>query len=98
MTEQQQNKGKTKQEIVNGEGVSWHDKNARIIERGDIIKVYHFTGARRKRYYMYKQCLGISNVGASKMMTFGHLNFTDEYYHLSPSENWLVNQRNNPND
>lgn len=74
---------------MSDEITSWHDKNGRIIERGDIVKVFHFIGARRKRYYMYKQCLGTSKVGATTMMTFGHLNFSDEFYHLSPSENWL---------
>ena len=30
------------------------DKNGREIREGDVLKVFHFTGARRKRYYMYK--------------------------------------------
>ena len=32
-----------------------YDKNRREIMRGDIVKVFHFVGARRKRHYMYKQ-------------------------------------------
>jgi len=30
------------------------DKNGREIMVGDTLKVYHFTGARRKKYFMYK--------------------------------------------
>lgn len=30
------------------------DKNGREIMPGDTLKIYHFTGARRKKYYMYK--------------------------------------------
>ena len=30
------------------------DKYGRTIEHGDLLKVFHFTGARRKKYYMYK--------------------------------------------
>lgn len=33
------------------------DKTGREIEPGDILKVFHFTGARRKRHWMYKQAL-----------------------------------------
>ena len=31
------------------------DKNRRPIRVGDVLKVFHFTGARRKRHFMYKQ-------------------------------------------
>ena len=30
------------------------DKNGREIMPGDTLKIYHFTGARRKRHYLYK--------------------------------------------
>lgn len=30
------------------------DKNGYEIRPGDVLKVYHFTGARRKQYFMYK--------------------------------------------
>lgn len=30
------------------------DKNGVPIEEFDVLKVYHFTGVRRKKYYMYK--------------------------------------------
>ncbi len=32
-----------------------YDKNRREVMQGDIVKVFHFVGARRKRHYMYKQ-------------------------------------------
>ena len=31
------------------------DKHRRPIRVGDVLKVFHFTGARRKKYFMYKQ-------------------------------------------
>lgn len=30
------------------------DKNGREIHDNDVIKVFHFEGARRKKHYMYK--------------------------------------------
>lgn len=31
------------------------DKNLIPLRVGDVLKVFHFTGARRKKHYMYKQ-------------------------------------------
>lgn len=31
-----------------------YDKNRRPIQDGDILKVFHFIGERRKKHYMYK--------------------------------------------
>lgn len=57
------------------------DKNGRQIERGDILKVFHFTGARNKRHYMYKQALGTKMLGSgSAYMMFSHLDLDDKYY------------------
>lgn len=36
------------------EDKTYHDKRGRRISAGAVLKVYHFTGARRKRYFMYK--------------------------------------------
>ena len=69
------------------------DKTGREIKRGDIVKVYHFTGARRRKYYMYKQCLGLRKIHPShdfEMFAFSHLNFSDEVYHISPKEGMLL--------
>lgn len=56
-----------------------YDKRGTPIERGDVVKVYHFTGARRRRYYMYKQCLGVNTYpnGTQEYLFFAHLNFAD---------------------
>jgi hypothetical protein len=35
-----------------------YDKMGREIMCGDVLKVFHFTGTRRKRYYMYKHVVG----------------------------------------
>ena len=39
------------------------DKHGREIQVGDLLKVYHFTGRRRKRYFMYKQVVGTKWLG-----------------------------------
>lgn len=57
------------------------DKRGIPIARGDIVKVFHFTGARRKRNYMYKQCLGPQMLHPSHerpYIMFSHLNFVDD--------------------
>ena len=57
------------------------DKNGRQIERGDIVKVFHFTGARNKRHYMYKQALGTKVLGSgTEYIMFGHLDLDGKYY------------------
>ena len=54
-----------------------YDKNGREIMRGDIVKVFHFTAAlRRKKHYMYKQSLGIER----GRMRFSHLDLDDKWY------------------
>lgn len=71
------------------------DKHGIPIERGDIVKVFHFVGARRKRHYMYKQCLGLSRYPSSpdgwQKVFFSHLNFReigddDGPYHEEPGK------------
>lgn len=39
------------------------DKNMRPFRVGDVLKLYHFTGARKKKYYMYKQIVGTRWLG-----------------------------------
>ena len=36
------------------------DVNGVKFRQFDVLKVYHYTGARRKKCYMYKQVLGVS--------------------------------------
>lgn len=57
------------------------DKTGREIERGDVLKVFHFTGRRNKRHYMYKQALGVKTLGSgSEYMMISHLELKDDYY------------------
>lgn len=57
-----------------------YDKNGIPFERGDVVKVFHFTDARRKRHFMYQHCLGTQSIGPSGMpyMMFSHLNFIED--------------------
>jgi hypothetical protein len=63
-----------------------YDKTGRAIEAGDILKVFHFVGARRKHYYMYKQVLGVEALNETsehRYLKVGHLTFDPrEYYHV----------------
>lgn len=57
------------------------DKNGRQIERGDVLKVYHFTGPRRKRYFMYKQAMGTRKLGSgTEYAVIDHLDLDGRYY------------------
>ncbi|WP_312814387.1 hypothetical protein [Brevundimonas sp.] len=56
------------------------DKRGIPIERGDIVKVFHFIGARGKRHYMYKQCLGsqlLHPSNTAERMIFSHLDLDE---------------------
>jgi len=58
-----------------------YDKNRREIRRGDILKVFHFTGARNKRHYMYKQALGkMRYVTDPPYLKIGHIDFSNDFY------------------
>jgi hypothetical protein len=61
-------------------GINLFDKRGIPFERGDVVKVFHFTGARRKRYYMYHQCIGVQNLGlaSTPYAAFSHLNFIED--------------------
>lgn len=68
-------------------GAVVRDKNGRQIVAGDILKVYHFTAAlRRKKHYMFKQAMGVVYLGKrapEPFMAFSHLDFTEtRYYEL----------------
>jgi len=34
--------------------IIYKDSNGKIIKEGAILKVFHFTGSRNKKHYMYK--------------------------------------------
>lgn len=53
------------------------DKTGREIMVGDVLKVYHFRGARwRKHYYMFKQIVGTKVIGKGRhvYLVVSHLN------------------------
>lgn len=57
------------------------DKTGRQIEQGDILKVFHFTGRRNKRHYMYKQVTGFKTLGSgTEYMMISHLELCDSGY------------------
>lgn len=60
-----------------------YDKTGREILVGDVLKLYHFTGARRKQHYMYKQVTGIrpTKSGAA-LLEISHLNLKAGTYHV----------------
>lgn len=62
------------------------DKKGRKLELGDILKIYHFTGARRKKFYIYKQVISeVSKFNNDKsFFLISHLSFPDRdaSYHL----------------
>lgn len=48
-----------------------YDKKGRLVEVGDVLKVYHFTGGRRKKYYMYKLVMSVDGLG--KCLSIGDI-------------------------
>lgn len=72
------------------------DKTGREIMIGDVLKVLHFIGARRKRHYMYKHVLRQITMGTvergnvSPYLFLSHLNLReDEGYHLPLDGSWM---------
>lgn len=61
-----------------------HDLKGRPIMPGDVLKIYHFTAAlRRKRHYMYKQAIEVVMLGNDNplpFMKFSHLDLSQDYY------------------
>lgn len=53
-----------------------YDKNGVAIQIGDLLKIFHFTGPRRKKNYLYKFVQG-SSVGiacGTEYLEINHLN------------------------
>lgn len=52
------------------------DKRSRPIEPGDILKVFHYVGARGKHQFMYKQAVAYIELPNSKSpwLKISHLN------------------------
>jgi hypothetical protein len=55
------------------------DKNGRQIMPGDTLKVFHYVGSRRKKYYMYKYVV----TEYEDSLLLSHLTPKEEYYHLT---------------
>lgn len=67
--------------MTQGDVIDLFDKRGIPFVRGDIVKVFHFVDRRRKRHYMYHQCLGTRPIGknASPYVAFSHLNFIEDH-------------------
>lgn len=60
------------------------DKTGRKIMVGDVLKVYHFTAAlRRKKHFMYKQvAIADRFKDGTPIFRVVHLDLTDDFYTL----------------
>jgi len=56
------------------------DKNQRRIMPDDVLKVFHFTGARRKKYYMYKIAIAYNVFNGSLFLVIEHIPHGGVYY------------------
>ncbi|MCH6203890.1 hypothetical protein L3V16_08540 [Brucella ciceri] len=68
------------------------DKTGREIMVGDVLKVYHFTEARRrKKHFMYKQvtCKEAFRDGRP-IFKVSHLDLSDDYYTIVCNEAHLT--------
>lgn len=66
--------------VTEGQGDGLYDKTGREIMVGDVLKVFHYVAAlRRKRCYMYKQVVRTKPLGKSGQPYFvlSHLNMKD---------------------
>lgn len=61
-----------------------YDKTGREIMQGDVLKVFHFVGRRRKRHFMYKQVVGERLLGKDQnpYWRISHLNQRDDEGYL----------------
>lgn len=51
------------------------DEHGREIKIGDVLRVFHFIGARRKHHYMYKQAVRYQeHEGGGGYLLVSHLN------------------------
>lgn len=60
------------------------DEKGREILVGDVLKVFHFFGARRKKYWMYKQVVERTTLGFATPVPaykLSHLNLRPESYY-----------------
>ena len=48
------------------------DERGKVIQPGDVLKVFHFVGVNRKRHFMYKQA--VEYVKDGRWLKISHLN------------------------
>jgi len=68
--------------------LEYYDSEGNILNEGDIIRVFHFIGARRKRkHFMYKQVgkiehyEGTDNIKRTRLKLY-HLPLGEGFYHV----------------
>lgn len=54
-----------------------YDEKGFLIRPLDLLKMYHFTGSRKKKHYMYKQV-----IERDGFLVGVHLNGTEEWFDL----------------
>ena len=65
------------------------DSVGNALKPGDIIRMYHFTGARNRKYYMYKRFLGYKEKNGTTFAIYQSL--TDEGHGFTDARNKLKN-------
>jgi nuclear transport factor 2 (NTF2) superfamily protein len=66
----------------------YYDKHGREIKEFAVLKVFHFTGARKKKHYMYKWVRLIEDKG-KKYWYAQHLNDNTAFFEKG-SDKWLT--------
>lgn len=64
------------------ETMEFFDRKGRRLELFDIVKVFHYMGARRKRNYMYKQVVEKKLTGGVGFFVLHHLQSCGETFLL----------------
>ena len=41
--------------------INYYDKNGIPILEGDLLRAYHFTGARKRKHYLYKKAIWLKS-------------------------------------
>jgi hypothetical protein len=73
-----------------------YDKHGIPIMVGDVLKVFHFIGARRKRHYMYKMCIDSGMWGQKEhspeyhWLRFSHLDMSSDSYYEERNDRILT--------
>nr|WP_081274468.1 hypothetical protein [Rhizobium leguminosarum]OAP95125.1 hypothetical protein A4U53_18055 [Rhizobium leguminosarum] len=74
----------SEEHIQSSDKAAVYDKTGRAIVVGDVLKVYHFTAAlRRKKHFMYKQvAIADKFRDGTPIFRLTHLDLTDDFYTL----------------